>query len=374
MFYLSKKLQKYYESVTMGIKILREQIDVKKVRAELFFCKENDISTRFDLPKSKKQIAAEIEERERKEEQAKRAAAEAAAEIKAKAMVVPVLSKNGKVLNKAAEGTEETVTFVQHKPELPLTETLAFFDSIFGRLIKICLNHSKEVDQKHEDTIWFMVVDVLLDTLRPLYLQKKYTRDYFNHRFYSYIEALVKVHRNGFSKLLDHLVKSKGGAQSLKYFHDLSEVIFKIFGDQHLEKLVLENANNSIRKVNSDIFEQFSQLTRAGYSCRQRVCGRCKRYVDQYLFEDSITGFQTYAQDGAEVDEAPLDLEELSQDRLHVFACTHTFHVSCLKRYYLKKFGTSPAARDEIERMFKSNPERLRCVTCNLKNLEVEDK
>jgi len=65
----------------------------------------------------------------------------------------------------------------------------------------------------------------------------------------------VKVHRNGFSKLLDHLVKSKGGAQSLKYFHDLSEVIFKIFGDQHLEKLVLENANNSIKKVNSDIFE-----------------------------------------------------------------------------------------------------------------------
>jgi hypothetical protein len=135
---------------------------------------------------------------------------------------------------------------------------LAYFDSIFGRLIKICLNHSKEVDQKHEDAIWFMVVDALLEALRPLYVQKAYAREYFNHRFYAYIEALVKVHRNGFSKLLDHLVKSQRATKHIKYFHDLSEVIFKIFGDQHLEKLVLENANNSIKKVNHDIFDKFA--------------------------------------------------------------------------------------------------------------------
>jgi hypothetical protein len=58
-----------------------------------------------------------------------------------------------------------------------------------------------------------------------------------------------------------------------------------------------------------------------------------------------------------------------------VFACTHTFHVSCLRKYYIKRFGATPAAREEIERMFVRNPEKLRCVTCNLKSLlEMDEK
>jgi ribosomal protein S6 len=45
-----------------------------------------------------------------------------------------------------------------------------------------------------------------------------------------------------------------------------------------------------------------------------------------------------------------------------------------LKKYYLKRVGKQSQARDEIEKMFKYNPEKLRCVTCNLKSLEVEEK
>jgi hypothetical protein len=37
------------------------------------------------------------------------------------------------------------------------------FDNIYGRMLKICQNHSKEVDQKHEETIWFLVVDVVIE-------------------------------------------------------------------------------------------------------------------------------------------------------------------------------------------------------------------
>jgi hypothetical protein len=54
VFYLSKKLQKYFESVQMGVRILREQVDTTKVRAELYFCKQHDISLRYELPKSKR--------------------------------------------------------------------------------------------------------------------------------------------------------------------------------------------------------------------------------------------------------------------------------------------------------------------------------
>ena len=79
-----------------------------------------------------------------------------------------------------------------------------------GRILKVCLGHSKEVDQKHEDAIWFTVVDVLIETLRPLGLKKKYAVAFFEDRFYALIEALVKAHRDGFKKLFDHLLRNKG--------------------------------------------------------------------------------------------------------------------------------------------------------------------
>jgi hypothetical protein len=60
---------------------------------------------------------------------------------------------------------------------------------------------------------------------------------------------------------------------------------------------------------------------------------------------------------------------------IKVFACRHTFHIPCLKRYYLKKYINSfVGGKSEIDNMFKNAQEKLRCVTCNLKNIEVEEK
>jgi hypothetical protein len=60
--------------------------------------------------------------------------------------------------------------------------------------------------------------------------------------------------------------------------------------------------------------------------------------------------------------------------RLKVFACRHTFHMGCLKTYYLKKLSGEKDSRAEIEKIFKTSSEKLRCITCNLKNLEVGDE
>ena len=111
------------------------------------------------------------------------------------------------------------------------------------------MSHSREVEQKQEDDIWFIVVDALIECVRPLALKKNFAKDFFEDRFYAFIESLVKVHRDGFRKLFDHLLRKKnvvGAAGNSLHFSDLREVILKMFGDQHLENLVLENANNSI--------------------------------------------------------------------------------------------------------------------------------
>jgi len=144
-------------------------------------------------------------------------------------------------------------------------------------MLKICLGHSKEVDQKHEFAIWFLVVDIVLELLRPLGLKKHFAKDFFEDRFYAFIEVFVKIHRDGFQKFFDHALRSKNFQLE---FQDLREVILKIFGDQHSENVSLDSANNSIRKVNSEIFQQFSLQTRFGILCRQRLCGVCKRSVD----------------------------------------------------------------------------------------------
>ena len=49
------------------------------------------------------------------------------------------------------------------KAQLPVPPQIKAFDNIYGRMLKICQNHSKEVDQKHEETIWFMVVDIVIE-------------------------------------------------------------------------------------------------------------------------------------------------------------------------------------------------------------------
>lgn len=245
------------------------------------------------------------------------------------------------------------------------------------------MSHSREVDQKHEDAIWFIVVDALIDTLRPLALRKDFAKAFFEDRFYAFIEALVKVHRDGFQKLFDHLLRGSSKTASHHsnlHFSDLRDVIKKMFDDQHLETLVLQNANNSIKKVNSESFQQFSMQTRCGILCRQRICGVCKHLVDN-PFEEEEDLFQSYseAMDEEQFQFGEDDPQEeeaggSAPPKIKVFACRHAFHIRCLRGYYLRKWGGTQTGREEIERMFKQAQERLRCVTCNLKNIEVDSE
>jgi hypothetical protein len=55
---------------------------------------------------------------------------------------------------------------------------------------------------------------------------------------------------------------------------------------------------------------------------------------------------------------------------LKIFACGHIFHIECLKAKYLEKFQEN---RAEVEKMFEKASEKLRCINCNLKVLEVGD-
>jgi hypothetical protein len=96
---------------------------------------------------------------------------------------------------------------------------IKLFDKIYGRMLKICLNHSKEVDQKYENAIWFMVVDVVIAKLRPLALKKKFAREYFEDRFYVFVETYVKVHPDGFHRLLDYLIQKQSVSASLGANH-----------------------------------------------------------------------------------------------------------------------------------------------------------
>ena len=99
-------------------------------------------------------------------------------------------------------------------------------------MLKVCLNHSKEVDQKYEETIWMMVIDVLIAVLRPLSLKKSFAKDFFEDRFYGFIETYVKIHRDGFQKLFDHLLRqSTLAVGNSLHFSDMRDVILKMFGD-----------------------------------------------------------------------------------------------------------------------------------------------
>lgn len=207
VFLLSKKLGRYFDSIKIGVGILRTGINYRELKVEVFYCRESEISTKFVMPKSKKAEMAETEKE--KAEREKLAAEEAAQSVKVKALKVPLLAKNGMLVNQnevQEEIAHAAALEKQHETQI-IPPNIAYYDQIFGRLLKICLNYSKEVDQKHEDAMWFIVVDSLFETLRPLSLEKTYGKAFFDQRFYAFIEALVKVHRNGFSKLIDHLVK-----------------------------------------------------------------------------------------------------------------------------------------------------------------------
>ena len=105
--------------------------------------------------------------------------------------------------------------------------------------------------------------------------------------------------------------------------------------------------------------------------------------MDGFLYEDLST-FQNFSSVDEELDSdfdfggaeeaggSSTTVTYSGGSKIKVFACRHTFHVGCLRSYYMKKFGGTPTGKEEIERMFKSAQEKLRCVTCNLKNIEVD--
>lgn len=43
-----------------------------------------------------------------------------------------------------------------------------------------------------------MVVDVLIEMLIPLGQKKEFCKEFFEDRFYAFIEIFVKIHRDGF--------------------------------------------------------------------------------------------------------------------------------------------------------------------------------
>ncbi len=60
--------------------------------------------------------------------------------------------------------------------------------------------------------------------------------------------------------------------------------------------------------------------------------------------------------------------------KLKVFACSHIYHYRCLKNKYMTLLGQTPEGRQEVLRLFKTSQEKLRCIICNLNNLDIEGK
>ena len=98
------------------------------------------------MPKSKKVEVAEAERE--KSEKEKEATEHAIRDVKVRAMKIPLLSKNGVLVNQE-EIHDEIVKeeLAQKSSEIQIIPPqIAFYDNIFGRMLKICLNYSKEVD------------------------------------------------------------------------------------------------------------------------------------------------------------------------------------------------------------------------------------
>jgi hypothetical protein len=78
-------------------------------------------------------------------------------------------------------------------------------------------------------------------------------------------------------------------------------------------------------------------------------------------------------------DEEMLEYDPFSRDKggpkegqkIKVFACCHIFHIRCLKNKYMNQFGQTPDGKQNVIKMFKANQEKLRCITCNLNNLDI---
>jgi hypothetical protein len=60
--------------------------------------------------------------------------------------------------------------------------------------------------------------------------------------------------------------------------------------------------------------------------------------------------------------------DPMTDELVKVFACSHSFHVKCLKRNYRKLL--SPSVFDEIYQKVGCN--RLRCPICNIISFDLE--
>lgn len=51
---MSKKLNKYFDCITQGVNYLRDKVDYNKLLVEIYYCRKNNISLSFNMPRSKK--------------------------------------------------------------------------------------------------------------------------------------------------------------------------------------------------------------------------------------------------------------------------------------------------------------------------------
>lgn len=105
--------------------------------------------------------------------------------------------------------------------------------------------------------------------------------------------------------------------------------------NQVSEENVLSNANTAIGKINSDLFDSFQQSTKFGVAFRAKRCSMCKRYLDRNSEEDVLDDKMNVEENFLDDDD---ELDILGQGQNYkVFACTHTYHIPCIKHYYRKR-------------------------------------
>eukprot|EP00347_Sterkiella_histriomuscorum_P024298 403331615 len=249
------------------------------------------------------------------------------------------------------------------------------FDSVFKKILKICKKNSKEVEHDKEELIWFVVIDAVQDIKNnDIVTHKKYCREFFQQRLNIFADALIR--KIPFRNFLNHLLSRNKDLE----FQEYQDIILQLFGQANSECLILQNANNSIYKVNTELFQQFSQQTMKGILFRQKFCFLCKKFMDQHLYDDAEISTQdafSSSQFSDEEDDDDMNFGsdnmggayfyDSSKEIIKLFACKHTFHIRCLKKHYKTKY-------DEVEEIFTRKFEKLRCPTCNLKNYDIENE
>lgn len=56
-------------------------------------------------------------------------------------------------------------------------------------------------------------------------------------------------------------------------------------------------------------------------------------------------------------------------DKVKVFACSHTFHIRCLRKHYAKK------QLPNVDELFtRQGQHRLKCPTCNINSFDIENE